>query len=150
MSEPRIDYAHFAQMATDARKALTALGAAVDAMGVDKGLTELIKLRASQINGCAFCIGFHLNLARKIGVDPRKLDLVAAWREAGVYSEREMAALAWTEALTLTPGTGGTDDLYANLLTQFSREEALALTIDIGTINQWNRIAAGLRFTPPA
>ncbi|MFT4097156.1 MAG: carboxymuconolactone decarboxylase family protein [Rhodoblastus sp.] len=150
MSEPRIDYAHFAQMAPDARKALTALGAAVDAMGVDKGLTELIKVRASQLNGCAFCIGFHLNLARKIGVDTRKLDLVAAWREAGVYSEREMAALAWTEALTLAPATGGTDELYANLLTQFSREEALALTISIGTINQWNRIAAGLRFTPPA
>lgn len=90
-------------------------------------------------------------MARKLNVDARKLDLVAAWREAGVYSEREMAALAWTEALTLTPGTGGTDDLYANLLTQFARRGAGADDLDrhdqpiVG-----NLIAAGLRFTPPA
>ncbi|HMN72534.1 MAG TPA: carboxymuconolactone decarboxylase family protein [Rhodoblastus sp.] len=150
MTGPRVGYQEFAEMAPDARKALTALGAAVDATGLDKGLTEIVKLRASQINGCAFCIAFHLNMARKHGVDARKLDLVAAWREAGVYSQRELAALAWTEALTLAPGTGGTDDLYADLLAQFSREEALALTIAVGTINQWNRIAAALRFAPPA
>ncbi len=74
--------------------------------GLDKALTELIKIRASQINGCAFCVQFHLNLARKAGVPQTKLDLVAVWRDAGVFTAREMAALAWTEALTQVT-TGG-------------------------------------------
>jgi AhpD family alkylhydroperoxidase len=145
----RIGYEEFARLAPDARKALTALGAAVDASGLDKGLTELLKLRASQINGCAFCIQFHLNMARKAGVPGQKLDLVAAWREAGAYSPREYAALSWTEALTFSPGDGATDEEYADLLQHFSKEEALFLTVAIGTINQWNRIAAALRFAPP-
>ena len=149
-TNPRIGYDEFAALAPAARNALTALGATVDASGLDKGLTELIKLRASQINGCAFCIQFHLNLSRKAGVAAQKLDLVAAWREAGVYDAREMAALSWTEALTRSPGDGATDAEYAALLAHFSRQEALFLTIAIGTINQWNRIAAALRFAPPA
>ena len=145
----RIGYEDFADHAPAVRKALTALGAAVDESGLDKRLTELIKLRASQINGCAFCIQFHLNMARRAGVEARKLDLVAAWREAGIYSPREMAALSWTEALTFSPGDGATDEEYADLLQHFSREEVLFLTVAIGTINQWNRIAVALRFAPP-
>src|SRR5271170_3665894 len=96
----RLDYEEFTNTAPEAAKALFALGKAVDASGLAKDLTELVKLRASQINGCAFCIQFHLNRARQQGVAGEKLDLVAAWRDAGIYTPREMAALAWTEILT--------------------------------------------------
>ncbi len=145
----RLEYEEFARTAPAAHAAMRALGKAVDDAGLEKELTELIKLRASQINGCAFCIQIHLNLARKLGIAGEKLDLVIAWREAGLFTPREMAALAWTEALTDLARQGPSDEAYATLLEQFTPSEAAFLTVAIGTINQWNRIAVALRFTPP-
>ncbi len=107
-------------------------------------------MRASQLNGCAFCLQLHLNFARKLGVAAAKLDLVAAWREAGVFDERESAALAWTETLTRLGAESASDAEYAALRAQFSEDEALFLTVAIGVINQWNRIGVALRFAPPA
>jgi AhpD family alkylhydroperoxidase len=145
----RLTYEAFTKTAPAAHAALTALGKAVDESGLEKELTELVKLRASQLNGCAFCIQFHLNAARRLGLASEKLDLVAAWRDAGVFTPREMAALAWTEALTEMGPEGMSDQAYAALLRQFNASEAVFLTVAIGTINQWNRIAVALRFPPP-
>ena len=151
MSETRarLDYEDFTKAAPAAYAALVALGKAVDDSGLAKELTELVKLRASQINGCAFCLQLHLNIARKLGMPNQKLDLVAAWREAGVFTEKEMAALAWTEILTDVARQGAADEAYAAVRRHFNETEALFLTVAIGTINQWNRIAVALRFTPP-
>jgi AhpD family alkylhydroperoxidase len=145
---PHLTYQGFAKAAPASHAALLALGKSVDESGLDKTLTELIKLRASQINGCAFCLQYHLDTARKLGIAADKLDLVAAWREAGVFSPREMAALAWTETLTeMTPDVTS-DEAYAALREHFTESEAMFLTIAVGTINQWNRIAVALRFPP--
>jgi AhpD family alkylhydroperoxidase len=147
--QPRIDRSSYDRTAPDVTAALSALGKAVDASGLDKSLIELIKVRASQINGCAFCLQYHLNLARQLGVNAVKLDLVAVWREAGVFSPREQAALAWTEALTLMAANEVSDGVYAQLQGQFSEPEIMFLTAAVGAINVWNRIAGALRFAPP-
>lgn len=145
--QPRISYETFKTL--PAYAALTALSRSVDESGLEKALTELVKVRASQMNGCAFCLQFHLSVARKHGLAPEKLDLVAAWREAGVFTAREMAALAWTEALTTLGPEALGDEAYGALLTAFTESEATHLTVSIATINQWNRIAMALRFAPP-
>ena len=147
-ASPRVPYARFNEIAPAARQALLALGKAVDEAGLDKALTEIVKIRVSQINGCAFCLALHLDIARKLDVPAWKLDLVAVWREAGVYSPREMAALAWAEALTTPSVSSDLDRLYAQVRDVFSETEAIFLTVAIGTINQWNRIAGGLGFSP--
>ena len=146
---PRISWNDFDRAAPAVTVALRALGQAVDDSGLDKSLTELIKLRASQINGCAYCIQYHLNLARRVGVVPAKLDLVAAWREAGIYGARERAALAWAEALTRMAERHICDAVYTELQAQFSETEIAFLTSAIGAINAWNRIAGALQFAPP-
>ena len=146
---PRISWNDFDRSAPAVTVALRALGQAVDDSGLDKSLTELIKLRASQINGCAYCIQYHLNLARRVGVVPAKLDLVAAWREAGIYGARERAALAWAEALTRMAERHICDAVYTELQAQFSETEIAFLTSAIGAINAWNRIAGALQFAPP-
>jgi AhpD family alkylhydroperoxidase len=143
-----MSYEQFSHAAAPAREALVALSRAAADSGLDKILIELVKLRASQINGCAFCLQLHLNMARKLGAPAEKLDLVAAWRDAGVFSEREKAALAWTEAMT-TMSECAREAAEGALMSQFSLSEAMFLTIAIGTINQWNRIAVALRFPPP-
>jgi AhpD family alkylhydroperoxidase len=148
-SHDAMRYEEFLKAAPSAHAALAALGKSVDDSGLEKSLTELIKLRASQINGCAFCLQLHLNIARKIGVPGEKLDLVAAWREAGIFTAREKAALAYTEAVTEIGPAGVADDVMAGLLAHFTAAEAMFLTVAIGTINQWNRIAIALRFPPP-
>lgn len=147
-SVPRVTYGRFNELAAPARAALLALGKAVDEAGLDKSLTELVKVRASQINGCAFCLSLHLDIARKLPVPARKLDLVAVWREAGVFDARECAALAWTEALTSPQPNHDLDALFAQVRAEFTEAEAVFLTVAIGTINQWNRIAGGLGFAP--
>ncbi|MHB8254774.1 MAG: carboxymuconolactone decarboxylase family protein [Acidiferrobacter sp.] len=146
---PRIIWTDFDLTAPAVTVALRDLGQAVDDSGLDKSLIELIKLRASQINGCAYCIQYHLNVARRLGLVPAKLDLVAAWRETGIYSARERAALAWAEALTLMAGRHVSDVIYTELQAQFSEAEITFLTAAIGAINAWNRIAGALQFTPP-
>jgi AhpD family alkylhydroperoxidase len=148
MGHARIGYEEFAGLAPAARAAMAALGKAVDDSGIDKGLSELVKLRASQINGCAFCLYMHLGAARRLGIAPEKIDLVGAWRDADVFSARERAALAWTEALTDVSRTGAPDDAYAALREHFSEADIAHLTVAVATINAWNRIAISLRFAP--
>ena len=112
MSNVRIAYDTFQKTAPSARDALLAMGRTADDFGVDKQIVELAKLRVSQINNCAFCLQIHLNVSRKLGVPQEKLDLVATWHEAGIFSDRECAALAWAESLTRLADRGVPDEAY--------------------------------------
>jgi AhpD family alkylhydroperoxidase len=145
----RLNWAELEATAPAVIAALRALTLAVDASGLDKALTELLKVRVSQLNGCAFCVQFHLNLARKLGVPAAKLELLAAWRHAGVHSPAEQAALAWAEALTLSASGVADDAAYAALAAHFEPSEVVFLTTAIAGINAWNRLAGGLRLPPP-
>ena len=138
----RVDYK---EALPKAYEAMLGLEGAVRASGLEPLLLELVKLRASQINGCAFCLDMHSKDARARGEDVQRLHVLAAWREAPFYTPRERAALAWCEALTLLPETGAPDDVYGALEQQFSPEEIAALTFQIVAINGWNRLAVGLR-----
>jgi AhpD family alkylhydroperoxidase len=149
MTTARKERSEFAAIAPAAEAALIALSRAAADSGLDKQLLELVKLRASQINGCVFCVQYHLNLARKLGAPAAKLDLMAVWREAGVYSARERAALAWTETLTELAHRDVPDAAYAAVREQFSEEELVFLSTAIAAINAWNRLGAGFRFSPP-
>jgi AhpD family alkylhydroperoxidase len=140
---------NFMQAAPDTVKALMALEAQIQGSGLEQSLIELVKTRASQINGCAFCINMHTFDARKHGETEQRLYLLNAWREAPVYSERERAALAWTEAVTLIADTHAPDDLYADVRKHFSEAETVNLTMLIATINAWNRLAISFRSVPP-
>jgi AhpD family alkylhydroperoxidase len=148
-ADRRSDWTLFERAAPDVIAALRALGKAVNDSGLDKSLTELLKIRASQLNGCAFCLQFHLNMARKLALSAPKIDLVATWRDAGIYSAQERAALAWTEALTLMAQQHVTDAAYADVKAVFSDVEIAYLTASVGAINAWNRIAGALQFAPP-
>ncbi len=141
-------YEEFAASQKEVVAALRQMSAAATAQGLEKDLVELVKIRVSQINGCAFCLQFHLSLARKLGVEERKLGLVAGWRDAGAFSPREMAALAYGERLTLLGNyhLGESGRPVAGAV--FSAGEIEHLTIAIATINAWNRIAAALHFAP--
>jgi AhpD family alkylhydroperoxidase len=128
---------------------MVTLGGAAVKAGIEKELLELIKIRASQINGCAFCVQFHILQAEGLGVSADKINLVVVWREAPQFSARERAALAWTEALTVvTSGVG--DDVYAQASAAFSEKELAYLSSAIGAINAWNRLGVAYRWTPPA
>ena len=148
MSQARSEYENLKALAPDVFDALLALGQAAAKAGLDKQLLELIKLRASQINGCAFCVQFHILQGERLGMPADKLNLVVVWREAPLFSPRERAALAWTEALTLLAG-GVSDDVYAQASAEFSEQELTDLTSAIASINVWNRFGAGYRWTPP-
>ena len=137
------------QAAPDTVKALTALETQVQGSGLEQSLIELVKTRASQINGCAFCINMHTQDARKRGESEQLLYLLIAWREAPVYTDRERAALAWTEAVTLISETHAPDDVYNEVRTHFSEAETVNLTMLIATINSWNRLAIAFRSVPP-
>lgn len=145
----QFSYEEFVKLAGPAQQALLALGQAVDASGLDKTLTEICKIRASQLNGCAFCLQYHLNLARQLGLSQQKQDLIACWRDSPAFSARERAALAYTEALTSAPLQGISTNLQHELSAHFSREEILNLCLAIANINSWNRIAGSLHFPPP-
>lgn len=129
-------------------QSLMELGRAAEDSGLGISLIELIKLRASQINGCAFCLNMHAMDARKHGEKQDRLDMLAAWREAPCFSARERAALAWTESLTLITDGHVPDDVYQQVRAEFSEEELANLTAVVIAINGWNRIAVALRFTP--
>ena len=148
-NDVRVSYQAFAKTAPGVHAGLSAAGKAISESGLEAELAELVKIRASQMNGCAFCLQLHLNTARKIGVSGEKLDLLAVWRDAGVFSGRELAALAWTEELTTLRAHGPSDEAWAALRQHFSEAEAIFLTAAIGVINNWNRIGASLRFAPP-
>jgi AhpD family alkylhydroperoxidase len=149
MSHARSEYENFKALAPDAYDAVMALGQVAAKAGIDKQLLELIKLRASQINGCAFCVQYHILEGEKLGVPADKINLVVVWREAPLFSPRERAALAWTEALTLL-SDGVSDEVYAQATAEFSEKELMYLTSAIASINVWNRFGAGYRWTPPA
>jgi AhpD family alkylhydroperoxidase len=144
--KPRLN---FYQAAPDTIKALVAVEDVIQASGLEKSLIELVKTRASQINGCAFCINMHTQDARKQGETEQRLYLLDAWREAPVYTDRERVALAWTEAVTLISETHAPDDVYEATRAQFSEAEMVNLTMLIGAINAWNRIAISFRAIPP-
>ncbi len=129
----------------EAMKAMLGLEEAVHAGTLEPELVELVKVRASQLNVCGYCLDMHTKDAAAIGMDPQRLHLVAAWREAPVYSARERAALAWCEALTLLPGSGAPDDVYEQVAAAFDPEEIVVLTLAVVAINGWNRLAVGLR-----
>jgi AhpD family alkylhydroperoxidase len=140
---------NYYQAAPDALKALMALENQVRSSGLEQSLIELVKTRASQINGCAYCIVMHTEDARKHGETEQRLYLLSAWREAPVYTERERAALAWTEAVTLISQTHAPDDVYEEVRAHFSETETVNLTMLIATINAWNRLAISFRSVPP-
>ena len=144
--KPRMN---FYQAAPDTIKALTALEAQIQGSGLEQSLIELVKIRASQMNGCAYCINMHTQDARKHGETEQRIYLLNAWREAAAYSERERAALAWTEAVTLIADTHAPDDLYNEVRAHFSEAETVNLTALIATINSWNRLAIAFRAVPP-
>jgi AhpD family alkylhydroperoxidase len=116
--------------------------------GLEESLMELVKIRASQINGCAVCLQMHTAAARKVGETEERIYLLDAWRESPHYSDRERAALAWTESLTLLAETHASDDAYDLVKAQFSEEEQVKLTLLIVTINGWNRVQVGFRGIP--
>ena len=149
MSHARSEYSDFKALAPDAFEAVQELGKVAAKAGIDKQLLELIKLRASQINGCAYCVQHHILLGERLDLSADKLNLVVVWREAPQFSARERAALAWTEALTELTG-GVSDEVYAEASAEFSAQELAYLTSAIASINVWNRFGVAYRWTPPA
>ena len=145
----RIDYKTFQDVVPEMATGMAAVTHALRKSGIEPEIFEIIKVRVSQLNGCAFCIQYHLNDARKLNVPAAKLDLLAAWRETAIYSDREIAALDWAERVTLLAAHAIDDDSYARVSAHFSEREIAFLTTAIGQINFWNRVAAPLRFTPP-
>ena len=129
-------------------KAMSGLQGFVDASGLEHSLVELVKLRASQINGCAYCVDMHYRKARQAGESEERLALVAVWREAPVFTARERAALAWTEATTLIAGTGVSDALFEETRRQFKDDELVKLTMAIVAINGWNRLSVAFAIPP--
>ena len=117
--------------------------------GLENSLMELVKIRASQINGCAVCLHMHTAAARKQGETEERIYLLDAWRESPLYNGRERAALAWTEALTLISETHAPDDVYRALQAQFTEQEQVVLTLLIVAINGWNRVQIGFRAVHP-
>jgi AhpD family alkylhydroperoxidase len=140
---------NFYQAAPDTMKAMMALENQIASSGLEQSLMELVKTRASQINGCAFCIDMHTKDARKRGETEQRLYLLNAWREAPCYTNRERAALAWTEAVTLISQTHAPDDVYNEVRAHFSEAETVNLTMLIGAINTWNRLSISFRAIPP-
>jgi AhpD family alkylhydroperoxidase len=149
MSHARSEYEKFKALAPEAFDVVLALGRVAAKAGIDKQLLELVKLRASQINGCAFCVQHHILLSESLGIPTDKLNLLVVWREAPQFSSRERAALAWTEALTHLTG-GVSDEVYAEVTAEFSEQELAYLTSAVASINVWNRLGVAYRWTPPA
>lgn len=143
--KPRMN---FYQAAPETIKALVAVETQIQSSGLEQSLIELVRTRASQINGCAYCINMHTQDARKHGETEERLYLLNAWREAPVYTDRERAALAWTEAVTLISETHAPDDVYEGARRHFSEAEIVNLTTLIGAINAWNRLAISFRAVP--
>ena len=138
----RINLARTAPKVVDA---VLALQAHVDGSGLEPALMELVKMRASQINGCAFCLDMHSKDARAAGESEQRLYLLDAWREAPLYSARECAALEWTEAVTRLGDRHVPDDVYARAREQFSEEQLANLTLAVVAINGWNRLNIAFR-----
>ena len=140
---------NFAKASPGAITAFRGVETYVRSCGLDPALLELVRKRASQINGCAFCLDMHTKDARAAGETEQRLYALSAWRETPFYSVRERAALAWTEAVTLLADEPVSDALYEALREHFSEKEAVDLTMAVIVINGWNRLAATFR-SPPA
>jgi AhpD family alkylhydroperoxidase len=145
-TQPRLDAT---KVSPDLYKAMLGLEKHVEASGLEQKLLDLVKIRASQINGCAYCIVMHTNDARKHGESDEWMHLLNAWREAPIYSARERAALAWTEAVTKISDHHVPDEVYDEARRHFSEKELVDLTAAVIAINAWNRAAIAFRPTPP-
>ena len=141
----RLDYT---KTSPEAFKAMVQLEGAVRRSGIDPTLLELVKIRASQLNGCAYCIDMHTKDARARGETEQRIYALSAWRETPFFSDKERAALAWTEAITNIQQGHAHDAVYDELSSNFTEEERVNLTLAIITINGWNRIAIGFRTVP--
>lgn len=144
--KPRLDYY---SKAPELMKAQLALNKAVEESGIERSLLHLVKLRASQINGCSYCVDMHAHEARADGETEQRLYLVAAWKESPLFTERERAALAWTEAVTRISQDGVPDELYAQARKQFSEEDLVKLTMAVAVINTWNRLSVAFHAIHP-
>ena len=141
---------NIAKAAPDAYAAVSALDHhIVHDSGLEPRLVHLIKIRASQINGCAYCVDMHVKEARRDGLGEQWMHLISVWHEARVFTTEERAVLAWTDSLTRLPETGAADTDFEPLRQHFSDEQIAKITIAIGTINVWNRIAVGSRLQHP-
>ncbi|MGC2193803.1 MAG: carboxymuconolactone decarboxylase family protein [Terriglobales bacterium] len=143
--QPRLNYT---QAGAGTYKAMLGLEEYLRKCGLEESLLHLIKLRTSQINGCAFCLDMHWKDLRAIGEDEQRLYSLDAWRECPFYSERERAALAWTEAVTLVARDHVPDEVYEAVRPHFSEKELCDLTLAVATINAWNRLAIAGRSEP--
>jgi AhpD family alkylhydroperoxidase len=145
--QPRIDTA---RVRPDAHKAMTALQSYVDGSSVEQSVRLLLAIRASQINGCAFCLHMHMRDARKAGETQERLEVVSAWREAPLFTDRERAALAWAEAVTLVADSHVPDEVYEAARAEFTEQELVDLTMAAVAINGWNRLMVAFRIPPAA
>lgn len=143
--QPRIAYM---KVAPEGMKAMRDLEAYLAECGLESSLLDLIKTRASQINGCAYCLDMHTKDARARGESEQRLYALDAWRETPFYIERERAALAWTEAVTLIASGHVPDELYEEVCQHFTEEELVNLTLAVVAINGWNRLAISFRTVP--
>lgn len=132
----------------DAMAAMVTFNGVPAKSGLAHELLELVKIRASQLNGCAFCLQMHNNDARKMQMPQAKLDQISAWHESPVFDARERAVLEWTEAVTLISHGGVSDETFKHVSSVFSREELANLTVAVAAINVWNRFAATFHYTP--
>ncbi|HEY9253471.1 MAG TPA: carboxymuconolactone decarboxylase family protein [Stenotrophomonas sp.] len=143
----RLDYQ---QQSPELFKKFVAFSQAIKTAGIEQPIHDLVNIRASQLNGCGFCLDMHIKEATIHGERPLRLHHIAIWRESTLFSPRERAALAWTEALTQLPPQGVPDDIYARVLTQLSEQELVELSYAVMAINAWNRINVAFRSTPGA
>lgn len=148
MERPAMQRVNPYHASPDALRALLLLDTAVTQLGVERDLLDLVKLRASQINGCAYSVDLHAREARKRGENERRIDTLAMWRDTPFFTERERAALAWTESLTRIVDTHAPDEDFERLCTQFTESEMVDLTVAIGAVNAWNRLSIAFRRMP--
>lgn len=143
--EARLNYA---RIAPDLMKAMRGLETYLASCGLEPKLKELVKLRASQINGCAYCVDMHSQDARALGETEQRLYALPVWQETPFFTERERAALLWAEKVTLISVDHVPDEVYEQVRQHFSEEELANLTLAIATINAWNRLAISFRSVP--
>lgn len=139
---------NFFQQSPELSKKLIELGALFQKTTIEAPVRELVEIRASQLNGCAFCVDMHIKQAKIHGERELRLHHVAIWRESTLFAPRERAALAWTEAVTQLSAQGVPDDVYERVRTQYSEKELSDLTFLVGTINAWNRLNVAFRTVP--
>jgi AhpD family alkylhydroperoxidase len=138
----------YGAVAPGVRKTMLALEDYMETCGIEPGLRELVKLRASQINGCAYCVDMHSIDLRALGETSQRIDALPVWQETPFFTERERAALLWTEKLTLVSIDRVPDDVYEAVRRQFSEEELANLTLIVAAINAWNRFGIAFRSVP--